>query len=89
MHASRSLDQPLRYCCYGWSNFFYVPSFALEAFDRLTNALHSEHVEVAILTVAALLGRCHASETAAVRFETRWHTRPTQTTTNSVDTNWD
>ena len=55
VHASQSADTPLRYCCYGWSDIFYVPHFALEAFDRLTSALHSEPVEVAIPTVAALL----------------------------------
>ena len=55
VHASRSADIPLRYCCYGWSDIFYVPQFALEAFARLTSALHSEPVEVAIPTVAALL----------------------------------
>lgn len=55
VHASRSASIPLRYCCHGWSDIFYVPHFALEAFDRLTSALHSEPVEVAIPTVAALL----------------------------------
>ena len=55
VHTSRAADIPLRYCCYGWSDIFYVPHFALEAFSRLTSALHSEPVEVAIPTVAALL----------------------------------
>ena len=55
VHASWTAEIPLRYCCYGWSDLFYVPLFALEAFDRLTSALHSEPVEVAIPTVAALL----------------------------------
>ena len=55
VHTSRAADIPLRYCCYGWSDIFYVPHFALEAFGRLTSALHSEPVEVAIPTVAALL----------------------------------
>ena len=55
VHTSRAADIPLRYCCYGWSDIFYVPHFALEAFSRLTGALRSEPVEVAIPTVAALL----------------------------------
>ena len=52
-----ALALPLQYCCFGWSDLYYVPLFALDAFAELSNALSSEFLEVAIPTIANVLQR--------------------------------
>ena len=49
------LALPLETCCFGWSDMYYVPQFALDAFAELSNALSSEFLEVAIPTIARVL----------------------------------
>ena len=58
MHGTLAVGasvRPLKYCCMGWADMYYVPWFALDAFAELSNALSSEFLEVAIPTIANLL----------------------------------
>lgn len=52
---STSAGQQLSQCCFGWADMFYVPTFALDAFAELSNALRTEFVEVGIPTVVTML----------------------------------
>lgn len=49
--------KPLKVCCFGWSDMYYVPTSALEAFVTLVSALSTVFGEVAVPTVADILQR--------------------------------
>ena len=55
VQTSQARKTRLTFCCFGWVDMYYTPTFALDAFAALTIALSTEFNEVAIPTVAAVL----------------------------------
>ena len=74
----------LRYCCWGWSDAFYLPSKYISAFSRLSVALNDTFLEVAVPTIVSMLEQ-HADAN-------RFHVRCPRAATccrQLVRTNWE